>query len=89
MLRAAGGDWKQVELSIQKTREMEESRSVKGKRVTELDLQERKWTSDMIKKSKEWAKQRGLLRISEIHGAEEWELPLDFEFGSAVRNKET
>ena len=34
----------------------------------------------MIKNSKEWAKQRGLLEVNEIHGEEEWRIPVSRDF---------
>lgn len=35
---------------------------------------------EMISKSKEWARQRGLLQTSEVHGQEEWKIPTDKTF---------
>ena len=34
----------------------------------------------MIKNSKEWAKQRVLLEVNEIHGEEEWRIPVSRDF---------
>ena len=45
----------------------------------------------MISNSKEWARARGLLYKSEVHGAEEWKIPTEKEFellnrrGSAMK----
>ena len=60
-----------------------------GKYVTEIDLKEKKWTSEMIENSKAWAKANNCHRISKIHGCEEWSLPLDDEFTKLQRQKET
>ena len=50
---------------------------------------ERKWPEWMIENSLQWAKAHGKWRVSPIHGADEWELPLDEEFSNAIRQSET
>lgn len=50
-----------------------------------FDLQAALYTTtchlrDMIASSKEWAKKRGLLQRSEIHGQEEWKIPVEKSF---------
>ena len=86
LLLKAGGDMKKVELNIKKRVEKHVSNDMWGKYVTELSLQKEGWEADMITKSKDWASQRGLLRISEVHGREEWRLPLEesFSLGSKL-----
>lgn len=88
MLQAANGDWEQVEFKVKKTFEKQEEKKVYGKYVTQIYLEGQGWTSDMITNSKKWAESRGLLRTSEIHGVEEWQLPLDDEFTNVERNGE-
>ena len=88
MLRSAGGDWSEVELQVKKTYEKQEDVKVSGKYVTEIDLQAKGWTTDMISFSKNWAKTHGYFRTSEVHGADEWRLPLDEEFANLERNGE-
>jgi hypothetical protein len=88
MLRSAGGDWSEVELQVKKTYEKQEDVKVSGKYVTEIDLQAKGWTTDMISFSKNWAKTHGYFRTSEVHGADEWRLPLDEEFANLERKGE-
>ena len=88
MLQAANGNWSEVELKVKKTFEKQEEKKVWGKYVTQIYLEGQGWTSDMITNSKKWAESRGLLRTSEIHGGEEWQLPLDDEFSNVERNGE-
>ena len=41
----------------------------------------------MIKRSKEWAKARGLVRENEVHGEEEWRIPTDSNFSFTSTKK--
>lgn len=45
----------------------------------------------MIKNSREWARQRGLLQRNEVHGKEEWKIPTDreFEFANETAQEST
>ena len=85
LLTAAGGKWSEVELTLQKTLEKTREDKVSGKFVTRIYLEnERKWPEWMIENSLQWAKAHGKWRVSPIHGADEWELPLDEEFSNAT-----
>lgn len=41
----------------------------------------------MIKRSKEWAKARGLVRENEVHGEEEWRIPTNSNFSFTSTKK--
>lgn len=85
MLKAAGGDMSKLEMTIKKKFETTRSAQIEGEYVTQLDLEGKGWDADMIANSKQWANSRGYLRTSEIHGREEWKLPLkeSFSYGRA------
>ena len=85
MLKAAGGDLSKLEMTIKKKFESTRSAQIEGEYVTQLDLEGKGWDADMIATSKQWAHSRGYLRTSEIHGKEEWKLPLkeSFAYGRA------
>lgn len=44
---------------------------------------------EMIANSKKWAEARGLCQTSEVHGADEWRIPIkrDFEFTTRKREE--
>lgn len=88
MLQEANGDWGTVELKVKKTFEKQEETKLWGKYVTAIWLESQGWTPDMIENSKAWAKTQGYHRTSEIHGQEEWKLPLDEEFSNLERRGE-
>lgn len=78
LLVASGGDWKKVEINIKKFMFKEELKTIKGAWMTAQQLKlAHNWTDDMVKHSKEWAKTQGLIRVSAIHGLEEWKLPME------------
>lgn len=80
MLLAAGGDLKQLELTVRKRVEKREEEAVEGRYVTQILLEQEGWDADMIATSKRYAMDRGDLRVSEVHGKEEWKLPLKHSF---------
>lgn len=89
LLRASGGDMSKLELTIKKTLERKQQNKIEGEYVTELDLQNKGWDSEMIEKSKQWAMSKGLHRTSEIHGKEEWKIPLRESFDFTHTQTET
>lgn len=78
-----------VELKIKKHFERQQANEIKGQYVTELDLQNRNWTAEMIENSKQWALSRGLHRTSPVHGKEEWKIPLEESFSFTTTHKES
>lgn len=40
---------------------------------------------EMIENSKKWAIARGLLEVSEVHGKEEWRIPVSRKFGHLTK----
>ena len=89
LLQAAGGDWSEVELTVKKIFEKEEMSKISGGWVTEIDLLEKKWTTEMIEHSKQFAQANGHIRTSKVHGQEEWRLPLRDEFANTEVNRES
>ena len=89
MLADAGGDWSVVEVNLTKSNLKRKENNVSGKYVTAIDLEAKGWTASMIENSKEWAKARGVYREkSAVHGAEEWQLPLEEAFNDLTRHDE-
>ncbi len=88
MLEEANGDWATVEMKVKKIYEKQEETKLWGKYVTAIWLESQGWTPEMIENSKAWAKTQGYHRTSEIHGSEEWKLPLDEEFTNLERRGE-
>lgn len=80
MLVASGGDFRKVEMMITKKFQKEQVESTCGAWVTSHDLEKRGWNSQMVTCSRSWAQANGLLRTSQIHGEEEWRIPLDSTF---------
>ena len=98
-----------VEVRVAKYKKEEEEEKLEGGVYTKIDLEKEGWTtlfgcvsfvclycfelSAMIDSSKEWARSRGLLWTSEVHGAEEWRIPLKRRFkktetkGSEMKEK--
>ena len=72
-----GGQWTEVELHIKKTILKEEMNRIRGKYYCQIDLEAEGWTPPMIERSKQWARNHGTLRISEVHGEEEWSFPFE------------
>ena len=86
---AAGGDFSQLELSIKKRLEMEQTIEVTGGYVTEIYLANvRYWDPEMIENSRQWAKARGLWRMNAVHGKDEWKLPLDETYSFKTKKSE-
>jgi len=91
MLIASGGNFQTFELEVKKTVSKTVENDLWGQYVTETFLStEKGWDTDMIEHSKNWAKKHGHHRYSEIHGKEEWKIPLveSFKF-SEKQHEET
>ena len=88
LLQKSGGDISAVELHIKRTHEKETSNTLEGEYVTEIDLIAKGWEPDMIEFSKNYAISKGNLRKSEIHGRDEWKLPLKESFKFKAKNRE-
>ena len=88
LLQKSGGDFSAVELHIKRTHEKETSNTLEGEYVTEIDLIAKGWEPDMIEFSKNYAISKGNLRKSEIHGRDEWKLPLKESFKFKAKNRE-
>ena len=80
MLLAAGGDLKQLELTVKRRVEKREEEAIEGRYVTEIMLEAEGWDKEMIANSKRYADERGNLRTSEVHGKEEWKIPMVHSF---------
>ena len=80
MLAEAGGDLKQLELTVKKKLEKVNEDAIEGEYVTQLMLEGKGWNTAMIEHSKAYARDRGNLRTSEVHGEEEWKIPLKHSF---------
>ena len=89
LLEKSGGDFSAVELHIKRTHEKETSNTLEGEYVTEIDLIAKGWETDMIEFSKNYAISKGNLRKSEIHGRDEWKLPLRESFKFTATNRES
>lgn len=89
ILRASGGNLAALELTIKKQFERKQKNTLEGEYVSELILQQKGWDEDMIKTSYQWALTRGLTRKSEIHGKDEWKIPLKETFKFSNTNTES
>ena len=81
MLIASGGNFQMFQLEVKKKFSNTLENELWGQYVTEnYLLTEKNWDQDMIEHSKEWAKKHGWHRVSEVHGKEEWKIPLSESF---------
>ena len=89
MLRASGGNLGTLELTIKKQFERRQTNNLEGEYVNAILLEQMGWDEDMIKNSYQWALSRGLARKSEVHGKEEWKIPLKESFSFQNTNIES
>lgn len=89
MLRASGGNLATLELTIKKQFERKQVNELKGEWMSELILEQKGWDEDMIKTSYQWAVARGWTRKSEVHGRDEWQIPLKETFKFSNTNTES
>ncbi|CAE7662304.1 OGG1 [Symbiodinium pilosum] len=75
------GSFEKVEGALERWHEQKKQTKEAGGYVTkERLMKERHYTRSMADHAFEWARPLGLVRVSKIHGAEEADIPLDFEW---------
>ena len=72
----SGGDFSQFEIKVKKSFSKTQEDEVAGQYVTKIFLEKEGWDDEMIENSPKWALGRGLHRTSDVHGREEWKIPL-------------
>lgn len=84
----SGGDFSQFEIKVKKSFSKTQEDEVAGQYVTKIFLEKEGWDDEMIENSRKWALARGLHRTSEVHGREEWKIPLKETYSFKTGSRE-